>query len=72
MKDKTSENIKTIKTSEKQKIEKKGCNEDFWCKFVVGTKIAVIIALSAFLVMKYLEHRCQECKKQMINNEKTK
>lgn len=67
----TSESF-SKQTSEKQKMEKNRCNKDFWCNFVVGTKIAIIVVLSAFLVMKYLEHKCQEYKKQTINQEKTK
>ena len=34
MNQKTSENSST-KTFENQKVEKKECNKDFWCKFVV-------------------------------------
>ena len=72
MNQKTSENS-SIKTFENQKVEKKECcNKDFWCKFVVGTKIAVIVGLLTFLVVKIYQDKCQDCKKQIIQKEKTK
>lgn len=67
----TSENL-SIKTFENQKVKKKKCNEDFWCKFVVGTKIAIIAGLMIFLAIKIYQDKCKDCKKQIINNEKSK
>ena len=67
MNQKTSENS-SIKTFENQKVEKKECNKDFWCKFVVGTKIAVIAGLITFLAIKIYQDKCQDCKK--VNIEK--
>lgn len=67
----TSENS-SIKTFENQKVKKKKCNKDFWCKFVVGTKIAIIAGLMIFLAIKIYQDKCQDCKKQIINNEKSK
>lgn len=71
MNQKTSENS-SIKTFENQKVKKKECNKDFWCKFVVGTKIAIIAGLITFLAIKIYQDKCQECKKQIIQKEKTK
>lgn len=67
MNQKTSENS-SIKTFENQKVEKKECNKDFWCKFVVGTKIAIIAGLITFLAIKIYQDKCQDCKK--VNIEK--
>ena len=71
MNQKTSENSST-KTFENQKVEKKECNKDFWCKFVVGTKIALLVGLITFLAIKIYQDKCQECKKQIIQKERSK
>ena len=71
MNQKTSESS-SIKTFENQKIEKKERNKDFWCKFVVGTKIAIITGLITFLAIKIYQDKCQACKKQIIQKEKSK
>lgn len=71
MDQKTSENS-SVKTFENQKVEKRKCDKDFWCKFVIGTKIALLVGLITFLTIKIYQDKCQECKKQIIQNEKTK
>lgn len=71
MNQKTSESS-SIKTFENQKVKKKECNKDFWCKFVVGTKIAIITGLITFLAIKIYQDKCQECKEQIIQKEKSK